>query len=136
MSRQRFSVPTPKVATRRPERLAINVVDLGRLPPIIRQCLDLANQVNLQSVIRVDEDRFDEAAVEFTCALVQAASICDIIRIEDRKRKQYPTRVYLCRDTAWTRLPGDVALAFSGDEECELNPDVFKDKANDMNSTA
>jgi len=112
------------------ERLAINLFDLDRLVDIIRQSLFNHGRNLILKPIVIDKDRRDETAVEFSCDLLQAATICDIIRSEDRKLKQYPTRVYYCRETAWTKVSSDAVLTLQWFEEdgdrLALNPNVFK----------
>lgn len=120
-------MPMPKRAPSCTDRLAINLYDLMRVDEFIRAQL-VGGKINLDraAVIKVDPDRLDETAVEFTCGIVTAACIADTIRTHDRAAKQYPSRVYLRRATAWNRLPAEATLALVEDGKVLLNPKVFK----------
>ena len=50
-------------------------------------------------------ERADEAAVEFTCDLLRAACLVDVMREHDRRPQDYPTRAYLAKagKTAWAK---------------------------------
>ena len=105
------------------ERLAVNLFDLDRIDPTIRSML-LGGKVDL-TAIRVDKDRGDEVAVAFTCDLLSAACICDTLRSHDKRAGDYPTRVYLFKRTAWSRVPGSITLATVKDGSCTLNRTIF-----------
>ncbi len=105
------------------ERLAVNLFDLDRIDPTIRSML-LGDKVDL-TAIRVDKDRGDEVAVAFTCDLLSAACICDTLRSHDKRAGDYPTRVYLFKRTAWSRVPGSIMLATVKDGSCTLNRTIF-----------
>lgn len=99
-----------EIAGRRRERLAINLFDLERIEPHVRRLLRLGELLGREP-IRVDAERPDEVGVEFACDLLQAACLCDVLRLGDRNGGRYPTRVYLHRERAWTRLPGHAVLS-------------------------
>jgi hypothetical protein len=111
----------------RRERLGICLTDLDRIAPLIRQCLRLADHLDVSrdSVVWVDKSRFDEACIPFICDLLTAACICDTIRSHDRRAGDYPTRVYLKRVAAWEKLAGGVQLSVVKNEKVMLNPELF-----------
>ncbi len=77
------------------ERLALNLFDCDRIEPIVRQMM-LGGKLVLEP-IRVDPQRGDEVGVEFSCDLLTAAALCDVIRSHDRELGDRPTRVYVFR---------------------------------------
>lgn len=107
-------------------KLAINLFDLDRLPQVV-----LASAVtphvstDKDDLVVMDKSRLDEVAVVFTCPVLQAASICDVLRSHDRDAGDAPTRVYVFRKT-WSKVPGDKALSVVRDGEVQLNPAVFR----------
>lgn len=120
--------PIPPRAPKRPEQLAINLFDLNRLPPIVRHSL-LHGQLDLTGAFQTDKDAPDERGVRFSCELLKAAIICDIIRSEDRKAGDFPTRVYYRKEAgkAWRSLPNDTVLTEEGEKEgsFSLNRKLF-----------
>jgi hypothetical protein len=67
----------------------------------------------------------DTTAVVFTCGLLLAACICDIIREEDRRAGRRPTRAYVRRPLTWVEVPEDILLAVAVGTKFVLNPAVF-----------
>lgn len=105
------------------QRLAVNLCDLDRVDSSIRGML-LSGKLNLQALIRMDRDRPDETAVAFSCDLLTAATCCDVLRGHDLRAGDYPTRVYLFRQS-WSKLPGSTVLTLVNDGKVFLNPEVF-----------
>lgn len=69
-----------------------------------------------------------EVAVGFTCSLRDASILVDVLRSEDRKMGDPPTRVYIYkRPVGWKRLPKDAVLTVIMDAKVHLNPKVFGD---------
>lgn len=102
--------------------LAINLVDLERVAPQVREELFGHGLLLLDPApIWIDRSNIEETGLAFACNLMQAAAICDILRGHDRKVGQPPTRVYLRKVKAWTKLAGDAILVLYG----KLNPTVF-----------
>lgn len=102
--------------------LAINLIDLERVAPQVREELFGHGLLLLDPApIWMDKEDMEETGLAFACNLMQAAAICDILRGHDRKVGQPPTRVYLRKIKAWTKLAGDVILVLYG----KLNPAVF-----------
>jgi len=97
----------------REDQLAVNLFDVGRIDKTIAQML-LSGKLELDrsKVIRVDKDRMDETGVVFSCKLLDAACICDILRDHDRKAGEYPTRVYVRKKgcAKFVRLTHDAVL--------------------------
>jgi hypothetical protein len=106
-------------------RIGICLFDLDRIDPGMRGLL-LGGNLDLrrERVVRVDKDRPDETAVPFSCDLLKAASICDVVRGHDREAGDQPTRVYLKKDH-WRRLPADALLTLTVDGGPALNPEWF-----------
>lgn len=106
-------------------KLAINLYDLDRLDPHIRVKL-LVGRIDLLKPIKVAKDRVEpEPAVVFNCGLLTAASICDIIRNEDRNNGDFPTRLYIYRQD-WSRIPSHIQLTIVVGGKIVLNPEFFK----------
>jgi hypothetical protein len=109
----------------RKERIGVNLFDLQRVLPEVRGML-LAGKVDVSRVYTTDPRRGDERAVEFTCPLLDAACICDVLREHDRRAGDDPTRVYLRREKVWEKLPAESLLSVVEDGECVLNPKLFR----------
>lgn len=102
--------------------LAINLIDLERVPPQVREELFGHGLFHLHPrPIWIDKEVMDETGLAFACSLLQAASTCDILREHDRKAGHTPTRVYLRKVKAWQKLSGDAILVKYG----RLNSTVF-----------
>lgn len=114
-----FATPTDE----RREKLAISLEDTDRLTDATRQKF-LAGRLEVVRWLRLGEG---EGAVQFTCDLLTAATICDILRSHDRECGDEPTRVYVNRGgDAWTRVPGATVLTAVGpDGAVTLNPATF-----------
>jgi hypothetical protein len=69
----------------------------------------------------MDRENMEETGLAFSCNLLQAASVCDILREHDGKVGQTPTRIYLRKVRVWQKLPGDCILV----KYDRLNPAVF-----------
>lgn len=110
-------------------RLAINVDDIQRLSPENRRSL-LGGRLRFtdgreDQWVRVKVGNRTEAAVEFSCNLLEAATVCDVIRDRDRGIGDEPTRVYVMRRDAWDRLPSATALTVVRGSSCVLSEAVF-----------
>jgi uracil-DNA glycosylase family 4 len=110
-------------------RLALNIDDVFRMTPDARKQL-LAGRINFGQLaskmyIKVDGRAEPEAAIEFSCPLVEAATVCDVIRHQDAQVGDKPSRVYVNRRDAWTRLPAEATLTTTVDGGCALNREVF-----------
>jgi hypothetical protein len=115
----------------RKERLGINLADTLRILPEIRGMLLTGKlYIDQSHLIWVDKNIIDDKCIPFACDLLQSAVICDIIRQHDRRDGKYPTRVYICRQSAWERIPSDAVLTIveedeDGNKQCVLNPRIF-----------
>lgn len=121
------SQPRPRAdQPERAERLAVNLFDLDRIDPFIREQLGLARKL-VAEAIRIDADRSDETAVAFGCPLEEAAATLDIIRDHDRRAGDHPTRAYLRRRAggAWERMPANAVFSVIMRGQLALNADVF-----------
>jgi hypothetical protein len=105
-----------------PERLAVSLKDLNRMVPEVRRKMT-EGKLDLTEIVRVGEKE-NTPALAFSCDLLTAATICDIIRSEDRRVGDTPTGVWIFR-RAWTRVGGGILLTIMVDGEVRLNPEVF-----------
>lgn len=115
----------------RKERLALSVEDLenhehldlcqGRLnleQPFVAEAVSRKDSKGVPQIYKV-------YAVEFNCTLLVAATICDMIRSRDREYGHTPSRLYIMRDTAWSRLPMDTVFTVRQEEILLLSPEIF-----------
>lgn len=110
-------------------RLALNVPDLTRVPEFIRGSLLAGKVAKGAEPIRVDKQRPDETAVELSCDLLTAALVADVLRSNDRKTGDHPTRVYLRRrEGAWIKLPHSAVLTEVVNGKSELSAKWFPDQ--------
>lgn len=114
--------PLPRKETR-PERLAINLFDLDHLHPVVRASA-LGGKLGKEAV-RVDDERMDETAVEFTCDLLTAASVLDVLRSEARKADDPPIRAYIKKQGWWQRVPHTAVLTRVREGKVELSLEWF-----------
>jgi hypothetical protein len=105
-------------------RLAVNLFDLDRVDAMIRSMMLQGKLAS--SPVHIVPYKLDETGVEFTCELLMAASICDILRSHDRQLGDYPTRLYIHKGKAWSKLSGSAILTLVKDGVCILNPYVFR----------
>lgn len=108
-------------------RLAINLPDLDRIQEDVFEIILGGKLYN--EPIQVEPKATDGVAVEFSCPLLMAASICDTIRLHDNNAGEYPTRVYLHKgkpESPWQEIPRDTVLVYSSKGQLVLNPKVFK----------
>ena len=102
-----------KAGESRKERLAVNLYDLERQDPAFRGP-DLLSRLDAGAPVWVDRNRKDEHALVFCCPLLEAALIIDLLRSEDRKAGDPPTRAYVRRGALWAKLPGNTVLTELG----------------------
>lgn len=107
------------------EELAVNVYDLTRIDAEVLPMLLPPGTLD-RTPIRMDDDRPDEYAVRLLCSLLRAATLLDVIRGNDRKCGDHPTRVYLRRVKAWERLPSTAVLTSVEYGKVVLNPLIFR----------
>lgn len=107
--------------------LALNIHDAERMDPEMRVKM-LKGRVDLGRVVDMRFDRTPEAkeaAVVFTCDLLSAAIIIDLLRSHDREAGDFATRAYI-KKNAWGRIPSNVVLTIkNGDQKTSLNPEIF-----------
>src|SRR5580692_11214103 len=102
----------PRITTKVDYALALCLFDSDHIPEDLRLACKLdevldrdpANIVKIYPDSR-DEDDMKETGAVFTCDLLQAALVCDVIRNHDRASNLSPTRVYIHRKV-WTRISG------------------------------
>lgn len=110
------------------ERLAVNLTDLDRLPAAARAAL-LGGKLDpkAENLARV-AGKPEEVGVVFTCPLLKAACVCDVLRASDRNLGDNPIRVYVQAQPGapWYRLPKDAILVYTkSDNSLVLNPELF-----------
>jgi hypothetical protein len=117
----------------RPERLAISLTDVDRLPPELKRGF-LAGRIDATKIIRVGAQRRTEEqpAVEFVCPLLEAATVCDMIRSHDRSVGDRPCEVFISRGTindtgreCWTRVIYATTFTVLINGKVSLNPELF-----------
>lgn len=104
-------------------KFAINLYDIDHINPFIRGIM-LKGKVNTETPIRVDKNKPDETAVEFTCDLLTAALTIDVLRNEQRKVNSPSIRAYIYKKT-WRRIPYNQVLTVIDEGKTKLAPDVF-----------
>lgn len=135
IARKRRSELNTKINGQPRYRLAINVHDPDRLDDVTRQSL-LGPVSFVRPLIWVDKNVEDEQALEFACDLLTAATVCDVIRMHDKKAGDVPCRVYVMRQrharqldavnpSTWVKLPADALLTIISGGRCILNPKLF-----------
>ena len=108
--------------------LAVNLWDVERIPAELQPTL-LAGALNLDSAVRLGNGPEDTGLV-FTCELLKAACICDMMRSHDRQVGDKPTRVYYNKGRGWRSVPSGATLTIvrsyrKGERGVELNPLLF-----------
>lgn len=129
-------IPPPKslgLDLKRRERLGVNVFDLDRLDQSLRKNL-LGGNLDLGEAIWFGRKyESDECFVAFSCDLLSAACICDLLRNYDRQLGDVATRIYLRKGRitpSWYKLPPTLVLTEMDGEICRLNPVVFPSSEN------
>lgn len=89
------------------ERLAINLIDIDRLSPTIMRAVIVPHTI--KKAVQVGE-AVSDVGIEFSCDLLHAATICDVIRSDDRKMGDPITRIYLFNGRSWKKLPDEAIL--------------------------
>jgi hypothetical protein len=108
------------------DRLAISVYDLAVVESAERYS-HLKGRLNLApTYVQVEEQSVAEAAVEFSCSLLEAAMVCDKIRRKRQTGDLVPrVYVYVDRRNRWSRLSSAHELTVLDGGRCRLNRDVF-----------
>ncbi len=119
------------MTTDRKERLAISVEDLeshdhlelcqGRLAldtPFVAETIQRKDDKGTYQLYRIQ-------AVPFNCTLLVAATLCDMIRSRDREKSATPTRIWIHRNTAWTKLPADAVFVRREGTDLVLGVEIF-----------
>jgi hypothetical protein len=105
------------------ERLAINLDDLGRMDPEVRQRM-VTWRLDLEAPARATDD---EVVLVFKCPLIEAAKACDLVRSHDREVGDPETRVYRSQGGGpWNLLPPKAVLCSTAGGKCVLSPNVFR----------
>lgn len=109
----------------RTERLAIALEALERLPTAMRN--EIIPKLHRDTLLRMGkgERKEDVPALEFSCSLLEAALICDIVRNHDRLAGESPADVYIHRGTTWTRVIFSQVLTVLINGKAALNPAFF-----------
>ena len=76
-------------------RIAVNIADLTRIPPIIAQIL-LGDVTARQEIVKgVEPGMVDDGAVVLGCDGTRARAIIDVMRRKDHAEGRYATRAYV-----------------------------------------
>lgn len=106
-------------------RLALPVSVLELIDPGLRERLSLASRLE-RTPIRLDSDKVH--IVAFSCDLLTAALICDIIRSNDRKLGDRASPIYRQRSPGgkWVRASDTTVFTTTDtDGKAHLSVDVF-----------
>ena len=110
------------------KRLAINLFDLDRLHSHLRS--KIAGMLKVAPIdVSYDRKNSTECALEFSCDLLAAAMLCDVLRSHDREAGDSPIRLYLRKSEAWTRVPEGAVLTMKIAGRYQLNPAIFSGEA-------
>lgn len=114
----------PPASDDRPERLALNLFDVQHLHPTAQAMLAGRFDGRKEALVWVDRTRQDETAVPLVGPLLEAAVLVDVVRAE-ASRFGDDCRAYLCRATAWTRLPAAAVLTVVENGKPRLSAEWF-----------
>lgn len=113
-------------------RLAVNAFDLDRVPPeMIRKFFfdpDGTPRLDLKAAVEVELDRIEPTrAFVFTCDLLTAALVVDLLKSECRRTKSDLVQGYIRRKESWARiLNNEVLTAVDPDTgKTVLSPKTF-----------
>lgn len=115
----------------RTERLAIAVACAERVMGYGDGKL-ISGKLDLKTVLRVGQgEKIDDvAAVPFVTTLLEAATVCDLLRSNARRLKQPPPELYLSRTgERWARITYDTVLTIVSAGKVKLHPKVFPTEA-------
>lgn len=114
------------------EKLAVNIPDCDYIPAVFREAMGLSKKVDLTKPTLVyrnkNKSEEDEYGFVFTCPLLEAALLCDMIRSRDRKVGFVPTRLYIFRRT-WQKILNGTVLTETVDGKARLSRKVFRIEA-------
>lgn len=117
----------PKPIEERSEELAVNFLDLDRIHPELQMRLQLSKRLDAGNPLKVEQGK--SIALRFTCPLLTAAMICDIMRKQCKKAGEPAIRVYLKRSDAWVKLAESAVLTWvqhsEGTPTTFLSPVIF-----------
>lgn len=107
-------------------RMAVCLTDLDRLDPAQRQRM-LKGKLDLTKIVQVTlpDRRQPVPCVAFTCDLLTAALVCDLLRDGDSRCDDVPTRVYVLKRESWSRVPLDTRLTVAECGKVVLNRSFF-----------
>lgn len=109
----------------RNERLALNLFDLDQLHSSVRINL-LAGKLDLSRPVWVDKSKMEETCVIFSCDLLTACQVYDILGSQARKGDPR-VRAYIQYDSEgpWVKLPATLVLTEVVDGSVILSRKVF-----------
>lgn len=111
----------------RRERLAIALEDIEQIEQDFRGPL-LKGRLDLTTIIRVMGESVagDTPIVAFSCDLLTAAVVCDLLRARARKEGKVPPRMYWNKTgVSWYRVTLDVVFTVVVNGRARLNPEAF-----------
>ena len=92
----------------------------------------LAGRIDIAKVLRVGQgEKIDDVpAVAFCCELLEAATVCDLLRSNARRLKQPPPELYLSKGgERWARVTYDAVLTMVSAGKLKLHPKAFPSEA-------
>lgn len=114
-------------------KLGINLFDLDQVDPDLRKKLlvdkEGKERVNRANAVHVELDRISPTmAVVFTCDILTAALVIDILRSECRRLGKELIRGYINRGgESWARLLSrQVLTILDENRKPQLNPEIFR----------
>lgn len=105
----------------RTERVAVALEDLDRLDKQFKLNL-LAGRLDLSTIV---EPAKGVACVVFSCDIISAAIVADLIRSDDRKNARTPSAIYMERNTVWSAMKPDDVWTVVVNDLIHLNPLIF-----------
>jgi hypothetical protein len=106
------------------ERLAISLVDIPRVDPAL-----LSGRLDMTTLVRAGNSREGDPSVMFSCELLLAAVICDLIRSRNRETGEPTIGIYVCRaGEVWQRARDRDVFTVPGltGGPRRLNPEFFR----------
>lgn len=105
--------------------LSIALEDLARVPADKRAQMFFGRLDYENPISHAGEARNESVpALEFTCPLMEAAAIIDLLRSWDAQANDKPTRAFVRAErvgAAWRKIPGHVALTLLRGDEVVVN---------------
>ncbi len=107
--------------------MGVNCKDLVGVTVGDAERVTIARMVDVKSPVVVDRNVDDESCFVFTCPLIDAAKVMDVLRNRDRIKERSVIRTYLCKAGGrWRKLPWTACLTQVRGGEVILSIDLFR----------